>query len=240
MVEDGVLDKPKVDRMFGLHGWPSIQLGQVGLTRKAMMANSDEFSLRIQGQGGHAAFPHLTTDPVVIAAQVIQAVQGIVSRTVNPLDSAVITISTVHGGSASNVIPDEVELTGTIRTLNSQTQESVFKRLESVVSSTCEAHGAKAIVDIKKGYPVVYNHDEAMDHSLAALKTMDAYLEPIDQPPVMGGEDFAYYSNEVPANFVFLGLCPEDKDSYPGLHQADFDFNDDAIELGIRYFCALL
>jgi len=239
MVEEGVMEQPSVTEVYGLHGWPSLKLGQMGLTRGPMMANSDEFTIRVIGQGGHAAFPHLTVDPIAVAAQVIQAAQNIVSRATDPLDSAVITFASIHGGKAKNVIPDEVVLHGTIRTLSEQSRQSIFKKLRLVVEKTCEAQGAKADVDLIVGYPVVINDDTAHDRSLKAIGQMSDELKAIQHPPVMGGEDFAYYGQKAPGNFAFLGICPKDRDSYPGLHQADFDFNDDAIPLGIRYFCEL-
>lgn len=238
MVRDGVLEGqvlgPKADMIFGLHGYPGMPVGNVGTRTGPMMAASDEFWISVRGKGGHAAMPHLGFDPVMVSAQIITALQTISSRNVSPLDSVVCTIGSIHGGTATNIIPDTVELAGTIRTLRNETREYAEKRMRAIVEGVATALGATVDIRVNKGYPVTVNDADAAE---IFRSTVDG-LTP-DVEPTMGAEDFSYYGQTTPACFFWLGLVPEGQTGYPNLHAPEFDFNDDAIPVGVRAMCKL-
>lgn len=241
MVQEGVLKKPAVDMVFGLHGWPGLKLGEFASCSGSMMANADEFEIDIIGKGGHAAFPHKCIDPILIASQVVSAIQSITSRSTAPEDAVVVTIAKIEGGTAFNIIPDKVNLLGTIRTLSEETQSSVFKKLTAIATGVAESMGGKAEVKITKGYPVLKNASEAYHYVSKTLTTAERPLSEVTSLfPQLVGEDFAYFGQSKPACFFVLGLIPDGQTSYPQLHQADFDFNDEAIPIGIRCFTELV
>ena len=241
MVEEGVLKDPDVDMMFGLHGWPSISLGEVTTCKGNMMANADEFEITIHGKGGHAARPQKCIDPILVASQVVLALQSIASRSTAPEDSIVVTVAQIRGGSAFNIIPDSVYLNGTIRTLSTETQEHVFDRIQTIATNTAEAMGARAEVKLIKGYPVLSNAPEAYDYLQDTFRNMENPVSSIESVfPQLVGEDFAYFAKETSSCFFGLGLKPPEADRYPQLHQADFDFNDDALPIGMRCFSELV
>ncbi len=244
MVLDGCLDgscigKP-VGMMFGLHGWPQLKLNDVATRVGPMLAADIGVSVTIRGVGGHAAFPHLCIDPIICASQVVTSLQQLVSRNTDPLDALVVSITQFNGGTAHNIIPDEVKLVGTIRYLEQETGEMAKKRFVEIVNSIATAHGCEASIILHDGYPVTRNDEKAVEtfFDIANEALLDNQVL-LFEKPVMGGEDFSYYCKEVPSCFFALGLLPEDKDSIPSLHQPTFDFNDDAIKTGITMFCAL-
>ncbi|MEM7754800.1 MAG: amidohydrolase [Planctomycetota bacterium] len=236
----GGIGKP-VDRIFGLHGWPEQDLGTIGTRGGPLLAATDEFEITIHGTQGHAAFPHFAKDPVVCAAQVITALQTLPSRETDPVDSSVVTVGSIHGGSAHNVIPASVELIGTVRTLKDETRTTMRTRLHELVNGLSQAMGCRAEIAWHEGYPVTHNSAELAEKVLevgsAALGTDCAVRI---ESPFMGGEDFSYYGHQVPACFFTLGLKPEGAGAVPLLHQAEFDFNDDAIGVGVEMFCRLV
>ncbi len=231
-----------VERIYGLHGWPGIELGTIATAPGPLLAATDDIRITVEGVQGHAAYPHLAADPVVASAHVVAALQTIASRRVSPLQSVVVTIGSIHGGSANNVIPREVQLIGTVRTLDAQVRETAKRELFRAVERTAEAHGCTARIDWHEGYPVTHN-DPAETERVAAI-ARDVVGAPnvrTDQEPSMGGEDFSYYGQHVPACFYLLGLCPagEDPAAQPQLHQAEFDFNDGAIGTGVEMMVRL-
>ncbi|UYV12276.1 MAG: M20 family metallopeptidase [Phycisphaera sp.] len=239
--EGGGLGEP-VTRIFGLHGWPRMPLGKVGTRPGPMMASTDDFDVRIVGRGGHAAMPHLAKDPIVAASAVVMALQTIASRAVNPNDAGVITVGQFEAGTANNIIPDSARIVGTVRALTDDTRALLADRFRQVVESTAAAHGCTAEVDWLPGYPVTTNDSQCADHMLAvARQTLGDDAVEIVPEASMGGEDFSYYSRHVPACFFLLGLLPRgaDPDTVPLLHQPGFDFNDDALPVGVRLMCAL-
>ena len=241
MVQEGALKNPDVDMVFGLHGWPSLSVGEITTCKGSMMANADEFEITIHGRGGHAAKPHRCIDPILIASQVIQALQTVASRSTAPEDAVAITVAQIQGGSAFNIIPDSVYLNGTIRTLSTETQDLVFDRIQTIATKTAESMGARAEVNLIKGYPVLSNTPEAVDYLQNAFKKMEQPVTQVQSVfPQLVGEDFAYFAQEVPACFFGLGLKPPEADSYPQLHRANFDFNDDALPVGMRCFSELV
>ena len=241
MVSEGALETPTVNMLFGLHGWPGLPLGEIATCSGPMMANADEFEIIVHGRGGHAAFPHTCIDPIVIASQIVTALQSITSRIVPSMDSAVVTVAKIEGGSAFNIIPDSVSLLGTVRTLNEKTQDLVFEHIERIANGLAESMGAKAEISITRGYPVLENDPEAVSYLIDQLTNMGSPVTSIHtMPPQMVGEDFAYYARTIPACFFALGLIPQEATSYPQLHQSGFDFNDDALPVGMRCFSQLV
>ena len=238
MIEDGCLDGtvlgPRIAQMFALHGWPDLDVGKMLTREGAITAATAEFKITVEGQGGHAAFPHFGHDPIVAAAAVVMALQTIVARNVDPLLSAVVSVTMFHGGTAFNVIPGQVYLQGTLRALDTTVMRLIKERVTSIAEQVATAHGCQAAVNhTALDYPVTINGKEAIDMLRTSVPEIDTTM-----PPVMGGEDFAYYSQVVPSGFFMLGLRlgPE---KMPGLHHPKFDFTDEAIRVGISAFCRL-
>ncbi len=244
MCEDGVLDgkvlgKP-ADRIFGLHGHPYTTVGQVSTRVGPMMASADSFTAYVHGKGGHAAMPHSTIDPIVIASQIVTAWQTIVSRTVNPLDQAVVTVGQFHAGVAHNVIPDSVMLEGTVRALREETRSSLISKVIGIGEGIASVHGATFDIEWMQGYPVTANDAEAERRFRTALGGgFSGEVLPDPVVPVMGAEDFSFYGAKTKACFYWLGLSPSKDYSYPNLHAPEFNFNDDAIPYGVEAMCRL-
>lgn len=245
MVEEGVLTgkllgKP-ADMIYGLHGFSNLEVGQVSTCDGSMMAATSNLHIKIHGKGGHAASPHVCVDPVVCASHLIVALQTIVSRGTDPLDSLVISVPMFHAGSAHNVIPLEAELTGTVRTLKTETQDFARRRIEEVVHGVTAAFGCT--YDLSFGddnYPVTSNDPLAAGRFRRIIKDTEGVELMPDCVPVMGGEDFSFYGQSgVPACFYWLGLRVPGTESYPNVHTPVFNFNDDAIPVGIRAMLAL-
>lgn len=244
MCLDGVLDgsvlgKP-ADRIFGLHGFPMLEVGQVATCVGPMLASADGFEIAIRGKGGHAAMPHVGIDPIVVASHIIVALQTIASRNVSPLDSIVVTVGQVRAGTAHNIIPDEAHIIGTLRTLNDVTRQLGIDRVNQIAHDVAHAFNASASTEWMHGYPVTKNDPTATSDFRRVVG--DAFGDALvaeDVPPVMGGEDFSFYGQRVPACFYWLGLLPPGHTSYPNLHAPEFDFNDAALPVGIRAMCAL-
>lgn len=235
MIRDGVLEDPEPECIFGLHGWPSIAVGTVGYRFGPAMASTDDFIITVRGKGTHGAMPHAGVDPIAIAARIVEGIQFIRSRMINPLVPAVVTIGTIHGGSAVNVIPDEVTMSGTIRTLDPETRRMIPELMERMAVQTAQASGGDAEIRVNSGYPPVINDERAT--AFARDTTRDIlgpeHIVEITEP-VMGGEDFAYYQERMPGTFLRLGIG-----SRPPLHNSSFDFNDAAIPAGIEVMAGI-
>jgi len=244
MVEDDCLKGTRlgtpVTRMFGLHGWPDLDLGKVGTRPGAFLAAADNFVIQVRGAGCHAAYPHIGRDPILAASAIVTALQSIVSRNVDPLDSVVVSVTKFHGGTAHNVIPETVELEGTFRTLSNDMRRFVPERMMTVAATVAAAHGCTAEFIHKPGYPVTMNDARMVDffNDVATRAIGRDRVQPIERP-VMGAEDFAYYCNEVPSCFFALGLLPPGQKVMPTLHHPKFDFDDRAIALGVEMFVRL-
>jgi amidohydrolase len=244
MVEDGalsgkVIGRP-VDMIFGQHGWTTLGLGKVATRVGPMMAATNTFTITVHGQGGHAAAPHLGIDPIVVGAHIVTALQGIASRSVDPFDSIVVTIGQVEAGVAVNVIPHTATLKGTVRTMTPETRKLAEERVKSVAQGVAQAFGARAEVEWIEGYPVTSNAPEAVARFMECAKRALGAENVSDQGlPTMGGEDFSFYGAACPACFYQLGLIPHGQGSYPSVHTPEFDFNDDALAVGIAVFCEL-
>lgn len=243
MCQDGVLEGKvlgnRADRIFGLHGHPYTAVGEVGTRIGPMMASTDSFHARITGRGGHAAMPHSTIDPVVVTSEIIMAWQTIASRNVNPLEPVVVTCAEVHAGNAHNVIPDFVEVSGTIRTFTEETRSLAVRRFLEIAEGICAIHGAKFEVEWMSAYPVTVNDAEAEGRWRTALQNYSGFVNPEPVSPVMGGEDFSFYGAITKACFFWLGLNPDPNQKYPNLHAPEFDFNNAAIPFGVEAMCRL-
>lgn len=233
MIKDGLLRDFGIQAMAGLHVYPGLKPGQVTVARGVSCAASDRLKIKVIGRGGHAAHPHQTVDSVTVTAEVISALQHIASRQVDPLDSVVITIGKIVGGTASNVIAAEVELSGTVRTLNPALREQMPKRIETVVKGVTEAFGATYELEYGFGYPSIINDDKLVD---LLLSTSDHVLGESKYElvkPSMGGEDFSYYTHHVPGVFFRLGTGNEEKNATFPLHHPMFDIDEDALPIGV-------
>jgi amidohydrolase len=234
MIEEGALDG--VDSIFGLHLWQPLPTGAVGLRAGASMAQADNFEVVVEGRGGHASQPNLTVDPVVVASHVVIAAQTIVSRFTDPLQSVVVSFTTMQGGRIHNIIPDSVTMTGTVRTLDLETQLAVKRRLGEVCEATCRLFGATAAFTYTEGYPPVVNDAASVNlvSRVAARELGGDFVKTI--APIMGGEDFAYYLQRVPGAFALLGMG--DNRPHPH-HSARFDIDENVLPLGVRLMTAV-
>lgn len=243
MCEDGVLDGQVLgnpaDRIFGLHCHPYSLVGEVSTCVGPMMASADSFHAKVTGRGGHAAMPHSTIDPVVITSQIILAWQTIASRNISPIDPVVVTVAELHAGVAHNVIPDFVEISGTIRAFSEDTRQLAIRRLVEIAEGIANLHGAKFEAEWMVGYPVTKNDAEAESRWRSALQEFSGKVLPDPVMPVMGAEDFSFYGAKTKACFYWLGLNPRPDHKYPNLHAPEFDFNDDAIPYGVEAMCRL-
>jgi amidohydrolase len=236
----GVLKNPDVKAIFALHGYPDKKVGEIGFRPGPILAGGTRFFITVKGRGGHAASPHRTVDPIVIGSHIVVALQSIVSRASDPLQSLVVTVGEFHAGSAPNIIPETVEMTGTIRAFDPQLLQRAAEMVQEISENIAEAHGAEVVVDLRPGYPPLLN-DARCARFLQSVGAAILGEPKVDSaiPPSMGSEDFAYYLGEVPGAFWRLGICPQDKEHMPGLHEPTFDFNDDAIATGVRMHCEI-
>ena len=233
MREEGVLENPEVERIFGLHVWPQMPTGQIGSREGTFLAATSFLDLTIKGVGGHAAVPHLTKDPVLTSAQVITNLQSIISRELDPLDSGVVSISAIHGGQAANVIPPEVKMLGTLRSLTMDGLLSLQKRVKEIAKSVAKAHGCEAIVDYPgNDYPPTVNDSDMWKFAKEVGTDMLGKENVNDLDAVMGGEDFAYYTQKVKGCFVVLGMQNEKIDAIYSVHHPMFKADEDALHIG--------
>ncbi len=237
MIEAGVLQNPDVDAMIGLHLWNNLPLGTIGVRSGALMAAVERFSLTIQGKGGHGAMPHQTVDSIVLASQIVNALQVIVSRNVNPIDSAVVTVGEFHAGTAKNIIADTAHLAGTVRYFNPNLAEFFHQRIEAIVAGICTGHNATYKLDYIKFYPPVIN-DEQMTELVRSV-AMDLVETPLGIVPecqTMGGEDMSFFLQKVPGCYFFVGSAnPARSLAYPH-HHPRFDFDETALSTGVEMF----
>ncbi len=237
MVDKGLLaTDPRPAAVFALHGWPGTPVGTVAATPGAAMAAQDRFRITVRGRGGHGAVPHRSIDPIVTGAQVILGLQTVISRSLDPVSAAVCSVCTIHGGQASNAIPDEVVMEGTTRYFDRRVQSLIRSRMEEVIGGICSSAGAGYSLEYNQGYiPLVNDPQEVsfLARVVEAYLGADAWIP--DLPPAMGAEDFAYYLDRVPGVFLRLGLG----ENSPSLHSPEFDFNDRSLEPGIIVMCAL-
>ncbi|MEL7355435.1 MAG: amidohydrolase [Cyanobacteria bacterium J06560_6] len=241
MVEAGVLKNPDVDALVGLHLWNNLPLGTLGVRSGPMMAATEFFHCTIQGKGGHGAIPQQTVDAVVVGAQVVNALQTIVSRNIDPLKSAVVTVGEFKAGTAVNVIADSAFLSGTVRYFDADYGELIPERLEQVIAGVCEAHGASYQLDYHKLYPPVVN-DRAIAELVrsVALSVVETPAGVVPECQTMGGEDVSFFLQAVPGCYFFLGSANVDKGlAYPH-HHPRFDFDETALGVGVETFVRIV
>ncbi len=240
MVEEGLFERFPCDAVYGLHNDPTLPLGEADIRDDVMMAASDRFFVTIRGRGGHAAAPHHSLDPIVCGAQIVTALQTIVARRVDPLESAVISTTQFHSGTAENVIPDEAKLVGTVRTLKPGVQDLVEAAMRRVIETTAAAHDLTADLEYRRGYPPTVNHAEnAARAARAAGRVLGETKVRRDMPPVMGGEDFSFMLLARPGAYIKLGQNGGDKGGQP-VHTTTYDFNDDLLPIGASFFASLV
>ena len=233
MCEEGVLENPRVERMFGMHVWPLLETGVVGLRDGAFLASATFFDIFVRGVGGHAAMPNLVVDPIVAAAQIVTNLQSIVSRERDPFGSDVVSISAFNGGDTYNVIPPEVHLKGTVRSLSLEGQAANIKRIDEIAKAIGTAHRCEVEVNFPgTTYPPTVNDARALKTARAAARRVVQEKDLVVVLPTMGGEDFAFYAQEVPSAFAALGIRNEAKGSTFCLHHPQFNVDEDALPVG--------
>ena len=236
MVQDGLMERFRIEEVYGMHNYPGLPVGEFAIRPGALMASADRLTIQIEGHGGHAARPHLTIDSVLVGAQIINQIQSIVARNVDPLQSAVISICMFQAGSTDNVIPQTAFLRGTARSLNPQVRDLLEARLREVVEGTARLYGAKVAFTYKRDYPVTRNHErQTAFASAVAAEVVGRERVDTNTPPVMGAEDFSFMLEARPGAFIFVG----NGDS-AGLHHPAYDFNDEVIPIGTSYWVKLV
>ena len=237
MLDDGLFERFGVERIYGMHNWPGYPVGKFMVCTGALMASADRFTITVDGTDGHAARPHLASDPIVAGAAIVTAVQSIVGRNVDPLDAAVVSVTTFHAGTADNIIPRTATLTGTVRTLQPAVRDLVEERLGAVVAQVGAAYGVSAVLNYSRDYPVLMNpEDQAVFAGDVAAKVVGEANVERDMVPTMGGEDFAFMLQARPGAFIFAGVGED----VANLHNENYDFNDDLIPFGCSYWTQLV
>jgi amidohydrolase len=245
MIKDGLFERFPVEAVFGMHNWPGTQVGRFAVSPGPVMASSNEFKITIRGKGSHAALPHNGIDPVPIACQMVQAFQTIISRNKKPIDAGVISVTMIHGGEATNVVPDSCELQGTVRTFTLEVLDLIEKRMKQVAEHVCAAHEATCEFEFVRNYPPTINSAAEAEFARGVMASIVGADNVLAQEPTMGAEDFAYMLQAKPGAYCFIangdgshremghgaGPCM--------LHNPSYDFNDDLIPLGATYWVRL-
>ena len=236
MVKDGMMDRFKIEEVYGMHNYPGLPVGDFAIRPGPMMASADRLYIDIEGLGGHAARPHVSIDTVLVGAQIINQLQSVVARNVDPLESAVVSITQFHAGTADNIIPQTAKLSGTARTLDPAVRDLVEKRLHEVIEGTAKLYGAKAKLVYKRDYPVTRNHERQTAFAAEIARDVVGKDRVDDQvAPVMGAEDFSYMLEARPGAFIFVG-----NGDTAGLHHPAYNFNDELISVGASYWVKLV
>jgi len=234
MVEDGLMDRFGIDEVYGMHNWPGQPIGQFAIRPGPFFAATDTFSLTVTGRGGHAAKPHETIDPVVVASQIVLGFQTIVSRSADPVAQLVISVTNIQAGTgAFNVIPQSASLSGTVRTMDETVRQLAERRMAELAEGLAAAHGARAVLDYRRGYPAMVNH--AQETGFAAEVARKVSGDCAEAPLVMGGEDFAYLLEARPGAYILVG----NGDTAP-VHHPEYNFNDDIIPAGCSWWAELV
>ncbi|MFK7903383.1 MAG: M20 aminoacylase family protein [Nitratireductor sp.] len=236
MVEDGLMEKFAIDEVYGMHNLPGLDVGDFAIKSGAIMASTDEVLISVTGKGAHAAMPHLGVDPIVAGSQLVVALQTIVSRNLNPLESLVVSVTKFHGGTAGNIIPEDVKLSATVRSLSPDVRKYAEDRIKEICEGVAKATGTQIDVAYKNNYPVTVNHKEQTQKAIriASLISGEARVD-AEVDAMMGAEDFSYMLEARPGAFIFVG-----NGDTAGLHHPAYDFNDDAIPVGCSYWAKLI
>jgi len=236
MVRDGLMERFRIEEVYGMHNYPGLPLGQFAIRPGPIMAAADRIYIDIEGRGGHAARPHISIDSILVGSQILNQLQSIVARNVDPLDAAVISICQFHAGSADNIIPQTARLSGTARSLTPEVRDLLEQRVREVVEGTAKLYGAKVKLVYKRDYPVTRNHERQAEFAASVAREVAGRERVDDQAaPVMGAEDFSFMLEARPGAFIFVG----NGDS-AGLHHPAYDFNDEAIPIGASYWVKLV
>lgn len=234
MCEDGMMDRWGVQEVYGMHNWPGMPLGKFAIRPGSFFAATDQFEIFVKGKGGHAAKPHEGIDPIVTASQIVSSLQSIASRNVDPVEQVVVSVTSVESSSkAFNVIPQQVHLKGTVRTLTAENRDLAQARLTKLAQSVAEGFGAEAEVKYYRGYPVMVNHEEQTEFAAEVAKGISGQCD--EAPLIMGGEDFAYMLEERPGAYILVG----NGDTAP-VHHPEYNFNDDAIPAGTSWWAEIV
>jgi len=241
MIKEGLFKMFPVDSVYGLHNWPGMPAGTFGVGSGPIMAAADMFDLTINGRGGHAAFPDQCIDPIVVASQVVSALQTITSRNTHPVDSVVISVTQIHAGDAYNVIPDSVLMHGTVRTFQTETRDKIPSSMLRVAEGVCAAYGTTCELNYMSGYPATINSVPETEISAKAVVDLLGEDKIILNPtPSMGAEDFSYMLEARPGCYVWLGIGPGKGEAGCMLHSSRYDFNDDVLPTGASYWVKLV
>ncbi|MES2126125.1 MAG: M20 aminoacylase family protein [Pseudomonadota bacterium] len=246
MIDDGLFEQFPMDAVYGMHNWPGLAVGSFGVVSGPMMASSNEFRVTIKGKGAHAAQPHMGIDPIMVAVQIAQSWQTVVARNKNPLDTAVLSITQIHSGSATNVIPDEAFLVGTVRTFTTEVLDLIESRMHDIARHTAAAFNAELDFKFKRNYPPLINHPRETAFAVTAMQAI-AGADRVDTnvAPTMGAEDFAFMLQAKPGCYVFIGNGEgEHRAGGHGLgpcqlHNGSYDFNDNLLPIGASYWVQL-
>ena len=245
MINDGLFEKFPMEAVFGMHNWPGGQVGTFAVSPGPVMASTAEFKVTIRGKGGHGAMPHLGIDPVPVACQIVQAFQTIVSRNTKPIDAAVISVTMIHAGEATNVIPDSCELQGTVRTFSTEVQDLIARRMQQVAEHVCAAHEARCEFEFQRNYPPTVNSKAEAEFAREVMASIVGAQNVREQEPTMGAEDFAFMLEAKPGAYCFIANGDGSHREFghgPGpcvIHNPSYDFNDDLIPLGATYWVRL-
>ena len=245
MIKDGLFEQFPMEAVYGMHNWPGMPVGQFAVSPGPVMASSNEFKITIRGKGSHAALPHNGIDPVPIACQMVQAFQTIISRNKKPVDAGVISVTMIHTGEATNVVPDSCELQGTVRTFSFEVLDLIEKRMRQVAEHTCAAHDATCEFEFVRNYPPTINSPAEAEFARKVMAGIVGEERVLPQEPTMGAEDFAYMLQAKPGAYCFIANGDGDHRTigHGGgpctLHNPSYDFNDDLIPLGATYWVEL-
>ena len=239
MIEDGLFREFDMQTVWGMHNWPSMDMGLAGIHDGVCMANADEFTMVIRGRGGHAAQPHMTLDPIPCGAAIVQSLQTVVSRRVSPVDSAVVSVTIFQAGSAKNVIPDDVRIGGTARCFRKETRKLLEDSIREISESTAALYGCEIDFEWHVGYPATVNHAAEAERAAQVMETVIGE-DNVDRDvePSLGGEDFAYMLEEKPGAYIWIGSGPAPAEGM--LHGARYDFNDEVLSVGATYWAKLV
>ena len=245
MIQDGLFDLFPMEAVFGMHNWPGMPMGSFALSSGPVMASSNEFKITIRGKGGHAAMPHTGIDPVPIACQMVQGFQTIISRNKKPVDAGVISVTMIHAGEATNVVPDSCELQGTVRTFTLEVLDLIERRMRQIAEHTCAAHEATCEFEFVRNYPPTINAPTEAAFARRVMASIVGEAQVLEQEPTMGAEDFAYMLQAKPGAYCFIANGEGDHRAmgHGGgpctLHNPSYDFNDAVIPLGATYWVRL-
>ncbi len=236
MCKEGIMERFDIAQVYGIHNFPGMPEGLLGTRPGPLLAAADEFQIDITGRGGHAAMPHTTVDPVMIAVQIAQTLQTIVSRNIDPIEPAVLSITRIEAGTSHNIIPGTAFMQGTVRTVRKETQADIVARMESIVTAIAQSMGGEATLNYHYGYPATVNHPDETEFALEVARQVagDALVTG-EVPPTMGAEDFAYMLERRPGAYLCLGTGEG-----AGLHHPEFDFNDEVSPIGASFFVKLV